>query len=77
VRIFDNEVNLSLQVDGRKLAAGLDDGTVVVWFEDGTNSFELKQHSKSVTSISWNGVEVMSHLFVTGSDDQVNILQIE
>jgi WD40 repeat protein len=70
-----------LQVDGRKLAAGLDDGTVVVWFEDGTKSFELKQHSdrifSTVVSIRWNGVEEKSHLFVTGSADKVNNLQIE
>ena len=76
MRIFDNEVNLHLQVDGRKLGAGLRDGTVVVWDEVGTKSFELKQHSHWIRSISWNGVEVMSHLFVTGSDDKVNNLQI-
>jgi len=64
-------------VDGSKLAAGLYDGTVVVWHEDGTRSFELKQHSDWIRSIRWNGVEEKSHLFVTGSDDQVNILQIE
>jgi WD40 repeat protein len=66
-----------LQVDGSKLSAGLKDGTVVVWFEDGTKSFELKQHSQVVDSINWNGVEENGHLFVTGSDDQVNNLQIE
>jgi len=77
VRIFDNEVNLHLQVDGRKLGAGLRDGTVVVWDEVGTKSFELKQHSSQISSISWNGMEGKSHLFVTGSDDQVNNLQIE
>ena len=61
---------------GCKLAAGLEDGTVVVWNEDGTKSFELKEHSGSVNSISWNGVEEMSHLFVTGSDDQVSHFKI-
>ena len=66
-----------LQVCGCKLAAGLTDGTVVVWNGDGTKSFELKQHSGTVSSISWNGVEVMSHLFVTGSYDQVKNLKIE
>ena len=66
-----------LQVCGCKLAAGLGDGTVVVWFEDGTKSFELKRHSHSIRSIVWNRVEDNSHLFVTGSNDQVNNLQIE
>ncbi len=45
---------------------------MVVWNEDGTKSFELKQHSGSVNSICWNGVEEKSHLFVTGSKDEVN-----
>jgi hypothetical protein len=58
------------------LAAGLCDGTVVVWLEDGTKSFEMKQHSDGISSISWNRVEEKSHLFVTGSFDQVNNLQI-
>ena len=49
---------------------------MVVWNEDGTKSFELKEHSGSVNSISWNGVKEMSHLFVTGSDDQVSHLKI-
>ena len=71
-----NEKSL-LQVCGCKLAAGLKDGTVVVWNEDGTKSFELKQHSDLIISISWNGEEEKSHLFVTGSVDQVNNLQIE
>jgi WD40 repeat protein len=71
-----NETNL-LQVCGCKLAAGLKDGAVVVWHEDGTKSFELKQHSKQISSINWNGAEEKSHLFVTGSWDQVNNLQIE
>jgi WD40 repeat protein len=68
-------------VDGSKLAAGLNDGAVVVWNEDGTKSFELKiEHSKDlssreISSIRWNGVEEKSHLFVTGSFDQVNSLQ--
>ena len=75
--IFQNEVNLRLQVDGNKLAAGLGDGTVVVWNEDGTKSFEIKQHSDWIISIRWNGVEEKSHLFVTGSLDEVNNLQIE
>ena len=66
----------SLQVCGCKLAAGLKDGTVVVWNEDGTESFQSKQHSDWITSIRWNGVEEKSHLFVTGSDDEVNNLQI-
>jgi WD40 repeat protein len=64
-------------VDGSKLAAGLRDGTVVVWNEDGTKSFNLKQHSDTISSISWNRVEEMSHLFVTGSHDEVNHLQFE
>ncbi len=64
-------------MDGSKLAAGLLDGTVVVWHEDGTKSFELKQHSDRISSIRWNGVEEMSHLFVTGSDDEVSNLQFE
>ncbi len=71
------KVNLRLQVDGSKLAVGLKDGTVIVWFEDGTKSFELKQHSQAVDSINWNRVEENSHLFVTGSDDDVSNLQIE
>jgi WD40 repeat protein len=66
-----------LQVDGSKLAAGLQDGTVVVWDEDGTKSFEWKQHDDWIPSISWNGLLEKSHLFVTGSADQVNNLQIE
>ena len=77
VRFVDNRVNLSLQVDGSKLAAALENGRVVVWNEDGTKSFELKQHSIVITSISWNGVEEKSHLFVTGSWDEVNNLQME
>jgi WD40 repeat protein len=64
-------------VDGSKLAAGLRDETVVVWNEDGTKSFELKQHSSWIRSIRWNGVEEKSHLFVTGSYDEVNNLKIE
>ena len=71
------KTNLCLKVGGNKLAAGLDDGTVVVWNEDGTKLFELKRHSDWITSIRWNGVEEKSHLFVTGSVDQVNNLQIE
>jgi WD40 repeat protein len=66
-----------LQVCGCKLAAGLKDGTVVVWHEDGTKSFELKRHSDRIRSISWNEVEEKSHLFVTGSDDEVNNFQIK
>jgi WD40 repeat protein len=80
-----------LQVDGSKLAAGLGDGAVVVWNEDGTKSFEWKEssgwvfsimmelslHNRSVNSISWNGVEEMGHLFVTGGYDGVNNLQFE
>ena len=66
-----------LQVDGNKLAAGLNDGTLVVWNEDGTKYCEMKRHSWSIRSISWNGVEEKSHLFVTGSDDQVNNLHFE
>ena len=54
-----------LQVCGCKLAAGLKDGTVVVWNEDGTKSFESKQHSDWITSIRWNREEEKSHLFVT------------
>jgi WD40 repeat protein len=76
VRTFENEINLRLQVDGSKLAAGLADGTVVVWFEDGAKSFESEQHSYYINSISWNRVEEKSHLFVTGSAE-VNNLQIE
>ena len=64
-------------MDGNKLAAGLGDGTVVVWNEDGTKSFESKQHSDWIRSIRWNLEEEKSHLFVTGSDDQVNNLQIK
>ena len=64
-------------MDGSKLAAGLEDGTVIVWNEDGTKSFESKQHSDWIRSIRWNQVEEKSHLFVTGSRDQVNNLQIE
>ena len=75
--IFQNKKYFCLQVDGSKLAAGLNDGTVAVWCEDGTKSFELKQNSKIISSISWNGVEQKSHLLVTGSADQVNNLQIE
>jgi WD40 repeat protein len=73
-----NEKSL-LQVDGSKLAAGLWDGTVVVWHEDGTKSFEAKgEHPFGfVSSLSWNGVEEKSHLFVTGSSDRVNNLKIE
>jgi WD40 repeat protein len=59
------------------MAAGLTDGTVVVWNGDGTKSFELKQHSGTVSSISWNGMEGKSHLFVIGSYDQVKNLKIE
>ena len=70
-----NEKSL-LQVCGCKLAAGLKDGTVVVWNEDGTKSFESKQHSDWITSIRWNREEEKSHLFVTGSEDKVNNLQI-
>jgi WD40 repeat protein len=66
-----------LQVSGTKLAAGLEDGTVVVWNEDGTKSFELKQHHNRINSLSWNRAEEKTHLFVTVSCDQVNILQIE
>jgi len=77
VRTFENEDQFCLQVDGSKLAAGMSDGTVVVWNEDGTKSFELKQHSQEIPSISWNGVKEKSHLFVTGSYDQVNHLQFE
>ena len=66
-----NEKSL-LQVCGCKLAAGLTDGTVVVWNEDGTKPFELKRHSDWIRSISWNGVEEKSHLFVTGSRDLMN-----
>ena len=66
-----------LQVCGSKLAAGLKDGTVVVWNEDGTESFQSKQHSDWITSIRWNREEEKSHLFVTGSEDKVNNLQIE
>ena len=61
---------------GCKLAAGLWDGTVVVWNEDGTESFQSKQHSDWITSIRWNREEVKSHLFVTGSWDEVNNWQI-
>jgi len=74
---FQMKKNLLLQVDGSKLAAGLNYETVVVWNEDGTKSFELKQHSSWITSISWNGEEEKSHLFVTGSVDQVNNLEIK
>jgi WD40 repeat protein len=75
VRFFENEVNFCLQLDGNIFAAGLDDGAVVVWHEDGTKSFELKKHSDWICSISWNGVEEKSHLFVTGGY-RVNDLQI-
>jgi WD domain, G-beta repeat len=60
------------QVDGSKLAAGFDNGTVVVWNEDGSKSFKVKHQSGGINCIRWNPVEEKSHLFVTGSDDQVN-----
>ena len=71
------KTNLCLQVGGNKLAAGLQDGTVVAWNEDGTESFLSKQHSDWITSIRWNREEEKSHLFVTGSEYKVNNLQIE
>jgi hypothetical protein len=74
--VFLNDQSL-LQVCGSKIVARLDDGVVVVWNEGGTKSFELKRHHNWISSISWNRVEEKSHLFVTGSMDMLNNLQID
>ena len=59
-------------MDGCKLAAAGADGTVAVWDEDGAKSFESNQHLNWVNDIRWNVDQ--THLFVTGSLDQVEIL---
>ena len=57
---------------GTKLAAGCGDGTVVVWDEDGEEYFRVRLHKKRINSLSWNKSDtIVSHLFVTGSDDNV------
>jgi hypothetical protein len=56
------------------LAAVYWEGAVVVWNEDGTKSFEVKGSSIPIFSVKWNVMEEKSHLFVTGSWDQVNNL---
>jgi WD40 repeat protein len=70
------ERNVSLpdhQVDGCKLAAAGADGTVAVWDDDGAKSFESNEHINWVNDIRWNVAQHKTHLFVTGSWDQVNI----
>ncbi len=43
------------KVDGTQLAAGCDDGTVIVWsYPSGDVIFEENKHSTEVDSIAWN-----------------------
>ena len=62
---------IQLKADGNKLAAGCDDGTLIVWDVDGKKSFELRRHDKEITCVRWNKYKNSTHILVTGSYDQV------
>ncbi len=59
------------QADGSKLAAGCQDGTLIVWDESGVKSFEVQKYSAHIGRIAWNRSQGSHHLLLTKSSNMV------
>ena len=60
------------QTDGSQLAAGCENGTVIVWHENGSSSLEdNQQHDNFIECLTWNRHSVGDHLFATGDRNGV------
>ena len=52
------------QTDGSQLAAGCENGTVIVWHENGSSSLENnQQHDNFIECLTWNRHSGGDHLF--------------
>ena len=57
------------KADGRRLAVGYENGTLILWSRDGCRLFERRKHTASIGSIRWNPIQL--NVFASGSNDRV------
>jgi hypothetical protein len=60
-----------LKLEGTRFAVGFVEGLVQVWSRDCEKTFELQNHTMTVSSISWNHNKEAVDLFLTTSIDMV------
>lgn len=57
------------KADGRRLAVGYENGTLILWSRDGCRLFERRKHTANIGSIRWNPIQL--NIFASGSNDRV------
>lgn len=81
--VYSNLINLSFspdscwtcwklilkKADGRRLAVGYENGTLILWTRDGCRLFERRKHTNSIGSIRWNPIQL--DIFASASNDRV------
>lgn len=57
------------KVEGKRLAVGYENGTLILWSRDGCRLFERRKHTSRIWSIRWN--PILLNVFASGSNDRV------
>ncbi|KAK4004917.1 hypothetical protein OUZ56_006646 [Daphnia magna] len=59
---------LQWDVEGKRLAVGYENGTLILWSRDGCRLFERRKHTSRIWSIRWN--PILLNVFASGSNDR-------
>ena len=65
VRILE----IDSKADGKRLAVGYDNGTLILWNGDGCRLLERRKHTARIWSVRWNPIQ--PNIFASASSDGV------